>query len=179
MKKLFYLFLLVFSVSISFGQNSNRFVKSFEKADSAFNAQQKFSENYCITNHKAIPAIYNNFIDGCKYAGVDYQSRVKTLKSIRLINADHNFIGAVRGNEIVINRELERYPNLLQIVVFRQLGKYFGLKSDTSSKLTVMSERWEVTPEFEYYASNLRSRPFLRQHFFENLRKEHPLAKIL
>ncbi len=157
MKRLFYLAIFSF-LAFSFACNSQ-------------------PEEMMVTNHKQVPDVINNFVDGAIYYGVDYRKEIKELKSIRLIKGDNTFIGRYNQDRTEVNEDLEKYPYLMKIIIFRQIGKMYGLKTDKSGKLTIMSDRWEITPEYESFAYKTLNRQFVRRHFFQELKKISPIEK--
>ncbi|ADF53003.1 MAG: hypothetical protein CMP12_21290 [Zunongwangia sp.] len=162
MKKLITVFMLLASITFSYSQDYSEVKKIDEKA--------------VITNHKEIPKIVNNFIDACRYYGVDYQEKVRNLKAIRLVTSDRNFLAGESNGVISINSELANFPNLLKIIVNRRLGIYFGLK-DSDKFPDVMSTKWNINPKSEYYAYNNLERGFMLKHFYKALAEKNPLEK--
>ena len=100
----------------------------------AGNAQEN-NEKIHFANHAAIPEIMKEFVDGAKYYNVDYKEKLNSIDAIRLVPGESNFLGRVQGNTIEVNQFLTHYPNLLRVVVLRQLGKFYGLEAEKSSKL--------------------------------------------
>lgn len=140
--------------------------------------------NHIITNDPKLPIFLEEFYDGAKYAKVDYAPELVTLKKVILVRADLNFLGGVveidGGKEIWLNSILLQYPNLYRVIFYRQMGMLYGLKeAKGANPMNIMTDRWEITPKYEYYAYNLRQRHSQEKNFFDQMVKKHPLDKKL
>jgi hypothetical protein len=140
--------------------------------------------DHIITNDPALPELLTEFYNGAIYYRVDYAPQLISLQKVVLIQADMNFLGGVveieGGQEVWLNSKLLQYPNLLRAIYYRQMGILYDIKPDkNSSNLDFMSDRWEITPEYENWAYNRRQRSTQKRIFFEKMQKKHPLKKQL
>lgn len=139
---------------------------------------------HIITNDPHLPVFLTEFYDGAKYAKVDYKPELAILKKVVLVRADLNFLGGVveidGGKEIWLNSILLQYPNLYRVIFYRQMGMLYGLKeAKGANPMNIMTDRWEISPKYEYYAYNLRQRHTQEKNFFDQMVKKHPLDKKL
>lgn len=145
---------------------------------------QNNAGTHIITNDPNLPVFLKEFYDGAKYAKVDYSPELENLKKVILVQADLNFLGGVveidGGKEIWLNSHLLQYPNLYRVIFYRQMGMLYGLKeAKDASPMNIMTDRWEISPKYEYYAYNLRQRHTQEKNFFDQMVKKHPLDKKL
>lgn len=139
--------------------------------------------SHIMTNHKALPALLTEFRDGARYYKADFVPELLTLNKVILVRADLNFLGGVMdfdgSKEIWINSILPvQYPNLFWAVFYHQMGTLYGLPVEKNqSKLEIMSDRWEMNPQYELWAYNRRQSHTIKKTFFEQLAKKFPLDK--
>jgi hypothetical protein len=157
MKRLFIILCLFFSISFSYAQEVEKY--------------------HIITNHEILPDLLDEFYDAARYYKVDFRGRLANIKKIELVTADFNFLGSVteNGSILRLNSELTKYPNLMRVVFFQEMGVIYGLEQLKTSKLYFMSNRWEMNPIYEAYAYRLRQSHAQKRDFFRKLAAKHPL----
>ena len=169
MKKL--ILLLVFSLTFA--------ISSAQGPKQMFPGTEKVDPDDVLTNHQALPGLLSEFYDSARFYKIDYADQLLSLKGVYLVDADPYFLGDVSkdGSTVYLNSELEKYPNLMRVVLLRQFGKLYKLKKGSGGN--IMSGNWEINQDFEKIAIATRSRQHQKKKFFEALQRKHGLEKRL
>lgn len=172
MKRLYSFLFIVFISLACIGQSKEDFPTNFDEA------------GIVQTNEKHLVEFLKDFRSGAKYYKVNYNPTLQDLTKVVLIRSELNFLGGViqenGKNEIWLNSILLQYPYLYKMIFYRQMGKLYGLPEiEGGSIVNIMTDRWEINPEFENYAYRLSQRHTWKKMFFEQLAKEYPLEKEL
>ena len=140
-------------------------------------ANEQANPNEVLYNHKLIPVISKEFHDSARFYKIDYGKKLARLEKIYLVNAPLSFLGGVSkdGTTILLNAELEQFPNLMRVILFHQYGKIYGLKQEKGTG--IMGTKWEIKQKYEDAAIFIRARPSQKRDFFKALQKKHGLKK--
>lgn len=179
MNKLYFISAILFSLCFSLpAQNLTSEIE--ETKSRILNLQTSGTD--VITNDPHLPEFLTDFRNGAKFYKVDYDQTLADLSKVVLIRSDHNFLGGVveieGKKEVWLNSILLQYPYLYKMIFYRQMGKLYGLEEQKGGNLiNVMTDRWELNPEYENYAYRLSQNHTWKKKFFEELARKFPLEK--
>lgn len=141
----------------------------------------KDHDTLVMTNDAGLPQMLDEFFDKARYYKVDVLELVQNLQSVNYVDENLNFIADISedGKHVRLNKALLTYPNLAQLMLYRQFGKALGVKRDKKKGHAIMGEHWELDPQHEFYAYNLLRRPYYIEAFFKELYFKKPFKRDL
>ena len=176
MKKLFFL-LLVFSASLLSAQEAPAGMVPIEVSEKV----QRVDPSTIYSDHESINPILDEFFDGVKYAKGDHVKALHKIRAVFFVDANLNWIAGVTedGTQIHLNSELLKYPNLTRVILLRQFGNILDLPESKKVGHDIMGKHWVIDERHEYFAAQLRSRPWQRKAFFDAIEEKHaPRTKL-
>lgn len=180
MKKFYLIFAVLFSLS-----------SGLQAQDAADPGQENIfpgtniqAEDIVITNEQHLREFLTDFRNGARFYKVNYTPTLADLSKVVLIKAELNFLGGIveidGKKEVWLNSILLQYPYLYKMIFYRQFGKLYGLEeAKGGSMVNIMTDRWEINPEYENYAYRLSQNHTWKRMFFESLADKFPLEKKL
>jgi len=132
------------------------------------------------TAEPILKELLKDFHQSARYAKVGNIKQLDSVRTYLFVKADLNMLGEISpdGKTIYLNEELREFEHLTRIILFRQIGKIYGLK-DSKRSQEIMGTNWQINVKNEWHAENLATREWFDRHFFEALQKRAPLEKRL
>jgi hypothetical protein len=138
------------------------------------NAQEQ-AEIPPVTNDPVLPELLQDFYQSARYYKIAHIGELQDISEVKFVKSDMAMLGEIQGNSIFLNKELKQFPAMLRIVLFRQIGKLYGLPDDLKKGHNIMGTHWVLDLQHELYAIHLATREWHDRKFFEALAKKAPI----